>query len=497
MSFRTILMELRHRGVLKVAAAYAAIGWVLIEVLSLLFENFDAPDWVLKVTTTFILVGFPVACLMAWGFDITPEGVRPMPSARRKSIPQPADAVTGQADVGELSPTPSVAVLAFDNLSADPEQAYFSDGIAEDIIIDLSRLSHLRVIARNSSFTYKGRPVDVRQVGRELSVRYVLEGSVRKAGQKVRVASQLTDTTTGALVWAERYERDLTDIFAVQDEITLKIIEALRLKLTPEMEAQLTRRVAVDLEARNLFLRGREHAFLLTANSNAEARKLLERAIAISPGFAAAQGCIAFTLVDDYVMGRADDPQRSLESGLAIAQRACAVDDQDPYAHVYLSLALLWNRQHEEAMVAVRRSLALAPNLAEGHMQLANLQYYMGDIEDALKTLDIYLQLDPMHPEIALYFLAEAQAASGQFDAAVTTLKRRLERNPKSETSYALLASCYGQLGRFEESREAWAQVLRIAPGFSLERRRRILPYKTPEIFELRIEGLRKAGLQL
>ena len=196
-------------------------------------------------------------------------------------------------------------------------------------------------------------------------------------------------------------------------------------------------------------------------------------------------------------MGRGDDPQRSLESGLAIAQRACAVDDQDPYAQVWLSLALLWNRQHEEAMVAVRRGLALAPNLADGHMQLANLQYYMGDIEGALKTLDTYMQFDPMYPEIAPYFLAEAQAASGQFDAAVTTLKRRLERNPKSETSYALLASCYGHLGRIEESREAWAQVLRIEPGFSLERRRRILPYKTPEIFELRIEGLRKAGLQL
>jgi len=496
MSLRTILAELRQRGVLKVAAAYAAIGWVLLEVLSVLFQNFGAPDWVLKVTTTLILVGFPVACLMAWGFDITAEGVRPVPLGLGKSVPQPANAVTGQAAVVEPSP-PSVAVLAFDNLCADPEQAYFSDGIAEDIITDLSRLSQLRVIARNSSFTYKGKPVDVRQVGRELGARYVLEGSVRKADQRVRVASQLTDTTTGSLVWAERFDRELTDIFAVQDEITLEIIEALKLKLTPEMEAQLTRRVAVSLEARNLFLRGREHAYLLTAHGSAEARKLLECAIAINPGFAAAHACIAFTLVDDYIMGRGDDPQRSLESGLAIARHACAIDDQDPYAQVWLSLALLWNRQHDEAMVAVRCSLALAPNLADGHMQLANLQYYMGDIEGALKTLDTYMQLDPLHPEIALYFLAEAQAASGQLDAAVTTLKRRLERNPKSETSYALLASCYGHLGRIEESREAWAQALRIEPGFSLERRRRVLPYSTPEIFERRVEGLRKAGLQL
>lgn len=337
----------------------------------------------------------------------------------------------------------------------------------------------------------------MRQVGRELSARYVLEGSVRKVGQRVRVASQLTDTTTGSLVWAERFDRDLTDIFAVQDEITLEIIEALRIKLIPEMEARLTRRVAVDLEARNLFLKGREHAYLLTANGNVEARKLLERAIEISPDFAAARACIALTLVDDYIMGRGDDPQRSLESGLAIAHRACALDDQDPYALVWLSLALLWNRQHDEAMVAVRQSLTLVPNLADGHMQLANLQYYMEDIEGALNALNFYMQLDPMYPEIALYFLAEAQAASGRFDDAVTTLKRRLKRNPHSETSYALLASCYGHLGKIEESREAWAQVLRIAPDFSLERRRRVLPYRTPEIFERRIEGLRKAGLTL
>jgi TolB-like protein/thioredoxin-like negative regulator of GroEL len=483
--------------VLKVAAAYAAIGWVLLEVLSVIFENFGAPDWVLKVTTTLILVGFPIACFMAWGFDITPEGVRAVPLALRKSVPQPANVVTGQYAETEPNLKPSVAVLAFDNLSADPEQTYFSDGIAEDIITDLSRLSQLRLIARNSSFTYKGRPVDVRLVGRELGARYVLEGSVRKVGQHVRVASQLTDTSTGSLVWAERFDRELTDIFAVQDEIALKIIEALRLKLTPEMAAQLTRRADVNLEARNLFLRGREHALLLTANGSAEARKLLERAIAISPDFAAALACIAFTLVNDYVMGRGDDPQRSLESGLAIARRACALDDQEPCAHVWLSLALLWNRQHDESMDAVRCSLALAPNLADGHMQLANLQYYMGDPEGSLQSLDSYMQLDPMYPEIALYFLAEAQAALGQFDAAVATLKQRLERNPHSETSYALLASCYGHLGRAEEGREAWAQVLRIEPGFSLDRRRRILPYRTPEIFERRIEGLRKAGLQL
>jgi adenylate cyclase len=496
-SLRGILAELRDRGVLKAGAAYAAIGWVALEVLSVVGENLGAPGWVLKVITILILIGFPVACLLAWAFDITPKGIRSVPFAYGKPVEQPAIAATEQSAVVEPGTVPSVAVLAFDNLSADPEQAYFSDGIAEDIITDLSRLSQLRVIARNSSFTYKGGPVDLRRVGRELGARYVLEGSVRKVDQQVRVVCQLTETTTGALVWAERFDRELTDIFAVQDEITLEIIEALRIKLTPELEAELTRRIPADLEARNLFLRGREHAFLLTANGSIEARKLLERTIAISPGFSSAMACIAFTLVDDYIMGRGDDPQRSLEAGLAIARRACAVDDQDPYAQVWLSLALLWNRQHDEAMEAVRRGLALAPSHADGHMQLSNLQYYMGDIEGALNTLDIYMQLDPLYPEIVLYFLAEAQAASGQLVAAVATLKRRLERNQNSETTYALLASCYGHLGKIEESREAWAQVTRIAPNFSLERRRRILPYRTPEIFERRIEGLRKAGLPI
>jgi tetratricopeptide (TPR) repeat protein len=337
----------------------------------------------------------------------------------------------------------------------------------------------------------------MRQVGQELGVRYALEGSVRKVGQRVRIVSQLTDTTSGSLVWAERFDRELNDIFAVQDEITLEIIEALRIKLTPEMEARLTQRTAVELEARNMFIKGREHAYLLTANGSAEARKLLERALEISPSFSSALACIAFTHVCDYIMGRGDDPQQSLESGLAIAHRACALDDQDPYAQVWLSLALLWNRQHDEAMVAVRRSLDLAPNMADGHMQLANLQYYMGDFDGALNSLQSYMQFDPMYPEIALYFLAEAQAASGQYEDAVSTLQRRLKRNPHSETSYALLASCYGHLGRIEESREMWLQVLRIAPDFSLERRRRVLPYRTPEIFERRIEGLRKAGLTI
>ncbi len=183
---------------------------------------------------------------------------------------------------------PSIAVLAFNNMSGDPEQEYFSDGISEDIITDLSKLSELHVIARNSTFTYKGKPVDVKQVGRDLGVRYVLEGSVRKAGNRVRVTGQLIDAASGAHIWADRFDRDLTDIFAVQDELTREIISALKVKLTPEKKDRLARKGTIDVEAYNLFLRGREQALLHTRSGNIEARNLLGRAVTINPDFAAA-----------------------------------------------------------------------------------------------------------------------------------------------------------------------------------------------------------------
>ena len=191
----------------------------------------------------------------------------------------------GAVTEARASPAPpikrSIAVLAFNNISGDPEQEYFSDGISEDIITDLSKLPEFHVIARNSTFTYKGKPVDVKQVGRELGVRYVLEGSVRKAGARIRVTGQLIDTGSGAHIWADRFDRDLTDIFAVQDELTQKIIAALKVKLTPEQEGRLVRNSKIDVEAYNFFLRGREQALLQTRSNNAEARSLLERAIAI------------------------------------------------------------------------------------------------------------------------------------------------------------------------------------------------------------------------
>ena len=390
---------------------------------------------------------------------------------------------------------PSIAVLAFNNMSGDPEQEYFSDGISEDIITDLSKLSELHVIARNSTFTYKGKPVDVKQVGRDLGVHYVLEGSVRKAGNRVRVTGQLIEVASGAHIWAERFDRDLTDIFAVQDELTREIISALKVKLTPEKKDRLARKNAIDQEAYDLFLRGRERAWLNTRSGNIEARHLLGRAVTINPEFAAAHAFIGFTQVNDYVNGWAEVPERSLQTGLENAGRAVQMDEAEPQGHYALAVALFFHRETDRALAEARRSVALAPNFAQGHHTIARMLTFSGDAAGAINTINAYMQLDPLYPDMALYFLAEARFALGQFEEAVTALKQRHGRNPDSATSYALLASCYGHLGRIAESQAAWAEVMRIASDFSIERQRRTLPYKNPDDFERRVEGMRKAGL--
>jgi len=497
MGLRGFLAELRRRGVYKTAAVYAAIAWLLLEVLSVVFQNFGAPAWVFKVITTVFLLGFPVACLMAWGFDITSEGVRLVGFKVEKAAPPDKNPPSDDALPVVTTGAPVIAVLAFNNLSADPGQEYFSDGIAEDIITDLSKLTELRVIARNSSFTYKGKPVDLKRVGRELGARYVLEGSVRKVGDRVRVTSQLSDAADGVQVWAERYDRDLIDIFRVQDELTLEIIRALRIHLSTEKHRQLTRRSDVSIEAHNLFLRGREQAYKTTAEGNPIARQLLAQAIELSPTFASAHAFVAFTHIDDYVMGWIEHPERSLELGVAIARRAHELESDNPEVLFIMSMALQWSRRLDDSLEFAQRCLQVAPNCAMGWLQLANLLHYLGDEEESLRALDRYFELDPLYPAVALYFRAEAESALGRYQDAVATLRQQLTRNPRSQTSYALLASCYGHLDRMEDASAAWSEVLRIEPGFSLERRRRILPYRNPETFERRIEGLRKAGLQV
>ncbi len=415
--------------------------------------------------------------------------------AQAKSATQAGPAAPEKSSAPPSVPAkPSIAVLAFNNMSGDAEQEYFSDGISEDIITDLSRLSNLHVVARNSSFVYKKAAVSVPDVAKALGVRYVLEGSVRKAGNRVRVTAQLIDSTSGGHVWASRFDRELTDIFTIQDELTKEIVSVLKCKLTIDEQGRLSPRRGVDVEAFELFLRGREQARAATRIGNIEARGLLERALAIDPDYAAAHAVVAMTHLLDYANGYSSDPEHSLEVGREIAQRAVRMDEEETHAHFALGAAHMWNREYDLALAKAARGLALSPNSAEGLRMKAHIQVFAGDPAGALENVETYMKRDPHYPDIALQLVADARFALGEYEPAIAAIEQRLARNPRSETAYALLASCYGQLGRAEECREAWEETLRINPGFSMERRRRVLPFRNPEDFERRVEGLRKGG---
>jgi len=370
-------------------------------------------------------------------------------------VPSGSGARAGTAIKAPPVKKSSIAVLAFDNMSGDADQEYFSDGIGEDIITDLSKLSDLHVIARNSSFAYKNQSISIPAVAAELGVRYVLEGSVRRAGNRVRVNAQLIDGENGGHIWAERFDRDLTDIFAVQDELTQHIVAALKIHLTPDDEDRLAHKTTIDIDAYNLFLRAREQTWFHTRLGNIEARKLLESALEIEPEYAAA------------------------------------------HARIALGVASIWSRDLPRALAESERCLALQPGSPEGCLALAHAQIFDGQAEAALDTIDTYMKLDPHYPDLTLHFLAEAHISLGQYEDALAALLRRLERNPTSATGHALIASCYGNLGRIDEGRAALDSLHRIDPDFSIERRRNTLPFRNPEDFERRIDGMRKAGLNV
>ena len=334
-------------------------------------------------------------------------------------------AVVAAASVAQAAPPEapkklSIAVLPFANMSGDAEQEYFADGISEDIITALSKLSQLFVIARNSSFTFKGKNVNVQEVGKSLGVRYVLEGSVRKSGNKVRITAQLIDATTGGHLWAERFDRDLTDIFAVQDDVTQQIVGALALNLTEGDRQRLAPEQTRNPEAYDCFLRGRELWHRLTATeTNIEARDLLQRAIELDPKFASAHAFLALTHGLDYLNRWSASPPGSIEQAEEAATLAVALDDSDPVAHWALGLVNLYTRRHDGAIREAERAIVLNPNFAEGHVSLGEALHYSGRSAEALACFDRAEALNPYFPDVLLHFQALAVFQLGRYEEAV------------------------------------------------------------------------------
>lgn len=403
--------------------------------------------------------------------------------------------ISGGDVTQKLPDRPSIAVLPFDNLSRDANQEYFADGMAENLITDLSKMSGLFVIARNSTFVYKGKSVDVRRVARDLGVRYVVEGSVRKGGSLTRITAQLLDGATGGHLWAERYDRDLKDIFEVQDEVTRAIVAALSVELTPVERKSLAHRGTVNLYAYEHYLRGRQFAYTFTNAANVQALSAFQEAVAIDPNFAAAHAMLAYCMVVNFINRWGEPEDRSIDRAIQISQKAVHLEGSEPRAHFALGVAYFWSKQHDDAIAEEERAIALEPNFADAYAALAQIFCYVGRPKDAIERLAIAMRLDPQYLNLVLHILGHAHFLLEQYEDAVTALRRRLVRNPDSDMSRVLLAACYGHLGRHEQACIEWNEALRINPDYSFDQRRKVLPYKNLSDFERIVDGVRKAGL--
>jgi adenylate cyclase len=394
-----------------------------------------------------------------------------------------------------LPDKPSIAVLPFANMSGDPEQEYFADGIVEEIITALSRVRWFFVIARNSTFTYKGRAVDVKQVGRELGVRYVLEGSVRRAGNRVRISAQLIETTSGNHVWAERYDRELADIFAVQDEITERVVAAIEPQLYAAEHLRSQRKLPESLDAWECVVRALSYVGQGTLAGHAEAEALCRHAIAIAPGYGQAHSLLAWVLTLRYMLStelRAVLPEAAEE-----ARTALGLDEQDPWAHMSHGLVLFRMRRPAEAERAYRRALDLNPSFALAHATLGWLLAVRGANEEAIESAERALRLSPSDPRVgarASHVIVFARFSARQYSDCVASAREMIERHPEYLPARYVLIAAAAMDGNFAAATEALAALLRLQPDFSLAWLAEVMPW-TGEIGDRLLEGWRKAGV--
>jgi adenylate cyclase len=417
------------------------------------------------------------------------------------TVAAPGEAATQQPKPQlSLPDKPSIAVLPFANLNGDPQQDYFSDGITEDITTELSRFSELLVIARNSSFQYKGKAVDLRQIGKELGARYLLEGSVRRSGDRIRIAAQLIDAVTGAHRWAERYDRELHDIFAVQDEVARAIVAILAAHVNrAEIERVLLKPPAA-WEAYEYYLRGAEgyflHSISRTKASFYDTRRLLEQCLAIDPGYARAAAILSFTYLRAYVEPYDGDylSPAALDRALELAKRAVDLDPRLPQARGQLGQILIYKRQHDAAIAEFERAFALNPNYIDH--RYAQALMYAGEPARAIEVVEANLRLDPFPWGQPFGYMGMSNYMLKRYGEAVRLCRECALRVPNLQLPHLWLASACAQSGQLQEAGKEAAEVLRINPGFTIASWKPILLlYKDPKDAEHIRDGLRKARL--
>lgn len=390
---------------------------------------------------------------------------------------------------------PSIAVLPFTNMSDDTEQEYFADGMTDDLITDLSKLSNLLVIARNSSFTYKGKNVDVREIAQKLNVRYVLEGSVRRSEGTVRINAQLIDTETGGHLWAERYDGTLENIFVLQDGITQKIVSALTVELTADERENLKSMDTENLQAYEYFLKGREHFFRYSKDGMMEARELLGRSIVLDSNFAHAYALLAWTYWFEFSNGWTHDPESTLDHAEALATTAINLNSELPVAYFVTALVYRERRDYVKAVVEAEKAIRVDPNYANGRVALATVLYYTGRAEEGLEQIREAMKLEPHSTHNYLWHLGQAYFILNRYEEAITAFEEGLQKNPTSERLRLWLAAAYAQMGQIDDASLELEEVLLSNPGLTRSHIADAYPFYYFGDLSHFLDALAKAGL--
>lgn len=404
------------------------------------------------------------------------------------------DELSKAANDSTLFDKPSIAVLPFTNMSSDKEQDFFVDGMTEDLITDISKISGLFVIARNSVFTYKGESINVQKVAEDLGVRYVLEGSVRRAGGKIRINAQLTDTTTGKHLWAERYDRQLEGIFAIQDEITESIVQALEIRLKTQEKEGMIDNASVNFDAYELFLQGQVNFRSRGREGVAQSISVYREAIKIDPGFSRAYGAIAVSMVLQYIRGWTDSPVETLNMALEMAQKGVAGNSDIPQVYWSLGFVHLFRKEHEEAVKAAKKSIEISPNYADGYGLLALIYNHQGNSGGAIASITRGMDLNPYYTFDYPYNLGRAQYLAGKYEDAIDNLNKALEKNQSSVNPRIFLIASYVRQGLIDDAEWEVEQLQMQSPEITISHLIRT-SVQTEELMDQLALELRRAGL--
>ena len=488
--------ELKRRNVIKVGVAYGAVGWAVVQAASLLFPMFGAPAWIPRAVTLLVILGFPIALVIAWAFELTPEGVQRTDAARPGVPASPGagrrlnfliigvlgiavvlfgldrlastrtaskpGATAGVARPAAGRAIDSIAVLPFVNMSNDSEQEYFSDGIAEELMHALTRVKSLKVAARTSAFSFKGRNVDLREIGHALNVATVLEGSVRKSGNRLRITAQLIDVESGFDLWSETYDREMTDVFAIQDEITARIVSALQPRLDQRAGVPAPSRSA-DIEAYQLMLRGRFQWNLRTPEGFEKAAELLQEAVRRDPGFAPAYSALADVYLSQYDYGLLPW-EESNRQARALVTKALELDETSAAAHTSLAHILLHEWQWQAAEQQFLRAIELDPGYTLAQHWYALCLTALGRTTEAVEAMRHAQHLDPLSVRVSTD-LGMAYLAAGRYEEAVQQEGRALELKPGASTPQWIRGMAFEQLGRFDDAAASMQAAARASEG--------------------------------